>query len=150
MTCETLVAAIETAFEQAHEVLMSTQIMQGEREFAYSLIRLYKERGVWQSDTLETRGVRRPDNNQNNDGAEPSFAFDCSEHTLSTTARGWQLDITETNDALPIDRWRLEFSMLQGVIVPLSVSGQFETRILLIPFRGEFVTAFDNWRFGAP
>lgn len=150
MDCEGLITSIETAFEQAVEVVMSTQIMQGTREFAYSRIRLYKEGDNWQSETLEERGVRRPNSAQSDDGAEPSFAFDCTEHTLSTTAQGWRLEITEQNEDLPIDRWQLEFTRSQGVVVPLTVSGQFEARILLIPFRGTFVTSFDGWRVGAP
>jgi hypothetical protein len=150
MDCEGLITSIETAFEQAVEVIMSTQIMQGNREFAYSRIRLYKEGDAWQSETLEERGVRRPNTAQSDDGAEPSFAFDCTEHTLSTTAQGWRLEITEQNDDLPIDRWQLEFTRSQGVVVPLSVSGQFEARILLIPFRGTFVTSFAGWRLNAP
>lgn len=148
-TCEALVASIDTAFAEASEVMMSTQIMQGNLEYAYSKMRLYKDtQGEWQSEELEQRGLPRPPETRDEDeGAEPSFEFDCSEHELSSTGAGWSLQIVEQDKDLPIKGWAMKFSRTQGQVVPLEIQGQIDTRILLIPFKGTILTSFADWSF---
>jgi hypothetical protein len=121
--------------------------MQGKREFAYSKIRLFKDdASQWQSEMLEQRGMQRPDDSEDSeDGAEPTFEFDCEGHELSQTDHQWNLTLKEKNLDIPVKAWNLAFGKELGTIVPISISGEFEARILLIPFRGNFNTAFSDW-----
>jgi hypothetical protein len=146
-TCETLVANIEESFDKASQLIMTTNIMQGNREFAYSKLKLYKDRnGEWQSEMLEQRGMQRPEDSQGrDDGAEPSFAFNCQGHEIVQDNSGYTLTLQEQNPDIPVDAWVVTYGYTGDVLVPLSVSGNFETRILLIPFRGSFNTAFSDW-----
>lgn len=148
-SCEALVASIDTAFSEASEVIMSTQIMQGKFEYAYSKLRLYKDDlGEWQSEQLEQRGLPRPPETRDEDeGAEPSFTFDCTQHELSSTGAGWDLQIVEQNKDFPIKDWAMKFTREQGQVVPTEIQGQIDTRILLIPFKGTILTSFANWTF---
>lgn len=147
VTCEGLLETITTAFDTATEVMMTTQIMQGEREFAYSKLRLYKdEAGEWQSEELEQRGVRRPEDSEGTeDGAEPTFDFNCEGHTLKETERGWDLMIPETREEIPVKQWDVSLVRQEASIVPTKVAGRFEARVLFIPFRGSFITEFSDW-----
>jgi hypothetical protein len=147
VTCEGLLGTITGAFEVATEVQMTTQIMQGGREFAYSKLRLYKdEAGEWQSEELEHRGVRRPEDSEGReDGAEPTFDFNCEGHTLTKTDKGWDLVIPETREEVPVKRWDVSLIRQADAIVPSKVAGQFEAKVLFIPFRGSFTTEFSDW-----
>jgi hypothetical protein len=147
VTCEGLLGTITGAFEVATEVKMTTQIMQGGREFAYSKLRLYKdEAGEWQSEELEHRGVRRPEDSEGReDGAEPTFDFNCEGHTITETEKGWDLVIPETRKDVPVKQWDVSLIRQASSIVPSKVAGQFEARVLFIPFRGSFTTEFSDW-----
>ncbi|MGL4609091.1 MAG: hypothetical protein ACRCYY_05310 [Trueperaceae bacterium] len=147
VTCESLVDTITTAFDTASQVIMKTQILQGEREFAYSKLKLYKDRtGEWQSEVLEERGAQRPEDSEGTeDGAEPTFEFNCEGHTLVETENGWDLMILESNEEIPIEQWNVSLLKQNDVIVPSKVTGQFEARVLFIPFRGSFNTEFSDW-----
>jgi hypothetical protein len=147
VTCERLTETITTAFDRATEVVMSTQIMQGEREFAYSKLRLYKdEAGEWQSEELERRGVQRPEDSEGTeDGAEPTFDFNCEGHTLTETEQGWDLIIPETREDIPVKQWDVSLVRQADAVVPVKVAGQFEARVLFIPFKGSFTTEFSDW-----
>jgi hypothetical protein len=147
VTCERLIDTITTAFDTATEVMMTTQIMQGNREFAYSKLRLYKDEvGEWQSEELEHRGVRRPaDSEGTEDGAEPTFDFNCEGHTLTETEKGWDLVIPETREDVPVKQWDISLIRQASSIVPTKVAGQFEARVLFIPFTGSFTTEFSDW-----
>jgi hypothetical protein len=147
VTCEGLLETITIAFEEATEVKMTTQILQGEREFAYSKLRLYKdETGEWQSEELEHRGVRRPEDSEGTeDGAEPTFDFNCEGHTLTKTKQGWDLVIPETREDIPVKQWAVSLMRQASSVVPVKVAGQFEARVLFIPFRGSFMTEFSDW-----
>ncbi len=151
-TCETLVASIEQTFDKASQVIMTTNIMQGQREFAYSKLKLYKDRaGEWQSDILEQRGVQRPQNSQGTeDGAEPSFEFSCDEHEIIEETSGWTLSLQEQNPDIPVEAWVVTYGYENNALVPLSISGDFEAKILLIPFRGSFNTSFSDWTIPVP
>ena len=146
-TCESLVASLEQSFEIASQVIMTTNIMQGEREFAYSKLKLYKDRtGQWQSEMLEQRGMKRPEDSEGaDDGAEPSFSFDCDGHELIQQESSWTLTLQESNPDIPVDAWVVTYSYSGSVVVPISVSGAFEAKILFIPFRGSFNTSFSDW-----
>jgi hypothetical protein len=146
-TCESLVANLEQSFEIASQVIMTTNIMQGQREFAFSKVKLYKDRaGQWQSESLEQRGMQRPDDTKTeDDGVEPSFSFDCSGHELMQDDSGWTLTLQEKNPDIPVDAWVVTYGYAEQVVVPISVSGAFEAKILLIPFRGSFNTSFSEW-----
>lgn len=148
-TCQTLVDGIELAFEKANEVIMSTEIKQGDFEFAYTKIRLYKDDAdEWQSEQLEQRGLPRPPDNQNeDDGEEPAFAFNCEAHELVETSAGWQILITEQDKDSPIKDWQLSFEAKQDSFVPIEIAGTIETSVLFIPFNGRFSTSFADWRF---
>jgi hypothetical protein len=146
-TCETLVAAIEGSFDNASQLIMTTNIMQGNREFVYSKLKLYKDRnGEWQSEMLEQRGQQRPEDSEGrDDGAEPSFEFNCEGHELLQSDSGYTLTLQEQNPDIPVDAWVVTYGYVGMILVPLNVSGNFEARILLIPFRGSFNTAFSDW-----
>lgn len=143
LSCEALLAAIESAFGEAQEVIVATEVHQGRRELAYSRVRLYKQGELWQSEVLEQRGLRPPGGQQ--EQGEPQFTLGCSEHRLSATPQGWRLELASSDQA-PVERWELEFTRQQGRIVPLAIAGAFETRFLLLPIRGNFRTTF-SWRF---
>jgi hypothetical protein len=147
VTCERLLGTITTAFDTATAVMMTTQIMQGQREFAYSKLRLYKdEAGQWQSEELERRGARRPEDSEGTeDGAEPSFDFNCEGHTIAETEKGWDLIIPETREDVPVKQWDVSLERKADTIVPTKVAGQFEARVLFIPFTGSFTTEFSDW-----
>jgi hypothetical protein len=147
VTCEGLLGTITDAFDEATEVQMTTQILQGGREFAYSKLRLYKdEAGEWQSEELEHRGVRRPEDSEGTeDGAEPTFDFNCEGHTLTETEQGWDLVIPETREDVPVKQWDISLIRQADAIVPSKVAGQFEAKVLFIPFRGSFITEFSDW-----
>lgn len=147
VSCERLLETITGAFDVASEVQMTTQIMQGGREFAYSKLRLYKdEAGEWQSEELEHRGVRRPEDSEGTeDGAEPTFDFNCEGHTLTETETGWDLVIPETREDVPVKQWDVSLMRHASSIVPSKVAGQFEAKVLFIPFRGSFTTEFSDW-----
>lgn len=148
-SCEALVASIDSAFAEASEVIMSTQIMQGQLEYAFSKIRLYRdEAGEWQGEELEHRGLPRPPETRDEDeGAEPNFKFNCAVHNLVSVGSGWQLAIEEQDKEFPIKAWALSFTREQGQVVPTEINGQIETKILLIPFRGMVLTSFSDWVF---
>jgi hypothetical protein len=149
VTCERLIETITEAFDTATEVKMTTQIMQGSREFAYSKLRLYKdEAGDWQSETLEQRGIQRPaDSEGREDGAEPSFDLNCEGHTLvETEDGGWQLTLPQQGEDSPVKQWDVSLIRQADTIVPTKVAGNFEARVLFIPFRGSFITEFAEWQ----
>jgi hypothetical protein len=148
VTCERLIETITTAFDTATEVKMTTQIMQGSREFAYSKLRLYKDKaGEWQSETLEQRGIQRPaDSEGREDGAEPSFDLNCEGHTLVETDQGWQLTLPQQGEDSPVKQWDVSLIRQADTIVPTKVAGTFEARVLFIPFRGSFITEFAQWQ----
>ncbi len=147
--CNVLVDSISDAFEKATEVYMSTQIMQGGNEFAYTKMRLFKDdTGEWQSERIEQRGFPRPDDtNNNDDGEEPSFEFSCAEHDLIERSGQWQLNIKEPDEELPIKTWQLSFKKENNQIVPIEIAGDIEARVLFIPFKGRFSTFFSDWQF---
>jgi hypothetical protein len=147
ITCERLLETITLSFEVASEVKMTTQIMQGSREFAYSKLRLYKDRaGEWQSETLEQRGVQRPDDSEGqDDGAAPTFDLNCEGHTLTENADSWHLTLPQQGEDSPVKQWDV-FLVRQGeTIVPSKVAGTFEARVLFIPFTGSFTSEFFEW-----
>jgi hypothetical protein len=145
-TCETLVASVEGTFDKASQVIMTTNIMQGNREFAYSKIKLYKDRaGEWQSEMLEQRGMQRPEDSQGREDGEPTFEFSCEGHDMIQDDSGYTLTLQEQNPDIPVDAWVVTYGYVNDTVVPLSVSGNFEARILLIPFRGSFNTVFSDW-----
>jgi hypothetical protein len=146
-TCESLLGSLETTFDKATQVIMTTQIMQGKREFAYSKVRLYKdEAGEWQSEELEQRGMRRPEDSEGReDGAEPTFDFICEGHTLTQTESGWDLVLSPDDPESPVKTWYVSFTKHAAEIVPSSVTGNFEARVLFIPFTGSFNTRFSDW-----
>jgi hypothetical protein len=146
VTCEALVDTITTAFDVATEVTMTTQIMQGSREFAYSKIYLYKDRaGEWQSEMLEQRGVQRPgDSEGQDDGAQPTFDLNCEGHSLTETETGWNLTLPQQGDT-PVKQWDISLERQGKTIVPARVAGTFEAKVLFIPFRGSFATEFAAW-----
>lgn len=130
---------------------MTTNIMQGQRELAYSKLQLYKdEASQWQSELLEQRGLQRPqDSEGRQDGAEPSFDFSCEGHELTAQDAGWTLKLQSTPE-IPVEAWIVNFGFEGETLVPFSISGAFETKILLIPFKGSFNTTFSNWSLAAP
>jgi hypothetical protein len=144
--CEQLIETITTTFDVASEVKMTTQIMQGEREFAYSKLRLYKDRaGEWQSEILEQRGAQRPEDSEGQeDGAEPTFDLNCEGHTLVETEEGWSLTLPQQGDS-PVKQWDILLEQQANIIVPTRVAGNFEARVLFIPFQGSFITEFAEW-----
>lgn len=147
MTCSELLSSIGAAFDAATEVVMTTDITQGEREFAYSRLRLFRaEDGTWASEVLEQRGQQRP---QERDGgsAEPQFDFSCAGNMLEASGRGWTLVLPEQESDLPVGRWTLHFGRSAGRVVPEAVTGDFTARILFLPFRGSFRVRFSDWRF---
>jgi hypothetical protein len=148
VTCERLLETITTAFDVATEVKMTTQIMQGSREFAYSKLRLYKdEAGEWQSETLEQRGVNRPpDSDGQEDGAQPTFDLDCEGHTLVETEVGWDLTLPQQGEDSPVKQWDISLIRRADTIVPTRVAGAFEARLLFIPFKGSFMSEFAEWQ----
>ncbi len=146
--CKVLVDSISHAFDKANEVIMSTQIMQGDNEFAYTKIRLFKDdAGEWQSENLEQRGFPRPNDNNNDDDEEPSFEFSCDQHDLIERSGQWQLKIEEPDEELPIKAWELSFKKENNQIVPIEIAGDIEARVLFIPFKGRFSTFFSDWQF---
>lgn len=147
--CEGLIASIDTAFDTAYEVTMSTQIKQGDLEYAYTRMKLFKDaQGQWQAEQLEQRGIPRPaETRREGEGAEPSFAFSCAAHQLVSSSSGWELELQEQDKDLPIKTWQLSFRREQGKIVPLEISGLIDTWFLFIPFKGNFSTSFSNWQF---
>lgn len=149
VTCERLLETISEAFDKATEVKMTTQIMQGSREFAYSKLRLYKdENGEWQSEMLERRGMQRPEDSEGQeDGAEPTFDLNCAGHTLVETQQGgWQLTLPQQGEDSPVKQWDVSLMRQANTIVPSKVAGTFEARVLFIPFRGSFTTEFAEWQ----
>jgi hypothetical protein len=151
VTCERLIDTITLSFDTATEVTMTTQIMQGSREFAYSKLRLYKDEvGEWQSETLEQRGVQRPqDSEGQEDGAEPTFDLNCDGHTLLETEQGWDLTLPQQGDDSPVKQWDISLVRQADTIVPSKVAGAFEARVLFIPFKGSFITEFFEWQIPA-
>jgi hypothetical protein len=147
VTCERLLETIRGAFEVATEVKMTTQIVQGKREFAYSKLRLYKdETGTWQSETLEQRGMNRPAEGEGQeDGAQPTFDLNCEGHTLTETREGWDLTLPQQGDS-PVKQWDIALIRQADTIVPSKIAGTFEAKILFIPFRGSFTTEFSDWQ----
>ena len=147
-SCESLLGSIEASFNTAREVIMSTEIKQGNIEYAYTKIRLFKDKAEeWQSEQLEQRGIPRPsDAQQEDDGEEPSFDFNCELHELTETETGWLLNIEEADKDLPIKDWQLSFETVKNIIVPTEIAGTIETSILFIPFRGRFSTQFSEWQ----
>lgn len=147
ITCERLVETITEAFDKAVQVQMTTQIMQGSREFAYSKLKLSKDRaGEWQSEILEQRGMQRPDDSEGQeDGAEPTFDLNCEGHTLTETDGGWQLVLPQQGEDSPVKQWDVSLVLQGETIVPSKVAGSFEARVLFIPFRGSFSTEFAEW-----
>jgi hypothetical protein len=147
LSCERLIETITEAFDKATEVKMTTQIMQGSREFAYSKLKLYKDRaGEWQSETLEQRGMQRPEDSEGQeDGAEPTFDLNCEGHTLTETDGGWQLTLPQQGEDSPVKQWDVSLVLQGETIVPSKVAGSFEARVLFIPFRGSFTTEFFEW-----
>jgi hypothetical protein len=146
ITCERLVETITEAFDKATRVKMTTQIMQGSREFAYSKLKLYKDRaGEWQSETLEQRGMQPPEDSDQEDGAEPTFDLNCEGHTLTETDGGWQLTLPQQGEDSPVTQWDVSLVLEGETIVPSKVAGSFEARVLFIPFRGSFTSEFFEW-----
>jgi len=144
-TCEALIGSIEGAFDRADEVVMTTEITQGQRDFAYSRVRLYKDaEGEWQSEVLEERGQRRP-GESNDESSEPDFTFTCAGHMLEATPDGWTLTLPEQDSDIPVKAWQLEFTNRANTLVPVKISGDFEAKILFVPFSGTFSTSFSNW-----
>ena len=144
-SCETLINGIDLAFDRAEEVIMTTEITQGNRSFAYSQVRLFKDAvGEWQSEMLEERGQRRPDDAGGDDN-EPDFAFSCEGHELEATANGWTLALPEQDSEIPVKAWQLDFVNRANAIVPAEISGDFEAKILFVPFSGTFSTRFSDW-----
>ena len=123
---------------------MTTEIMQGEREFAYSEILLYKDdAGEWQSEIVEQRGRQQP--NEEDDSEEPDFAFSCEGGAVSEADDGWLLELPEQDSEIPVNAWALTFTERLGNTVPVEIAGDFEARILLVPFKGTFSTRFSDW-----
>lgn len=150
MTCSELLSSIDAAFGAATEVVMTTDITQGEREFAYSRLRLFRaEDGTWASEVLEQRGQQRPPERENG-SAEPQFDFSCAGNMLEASGRGWTLVLPEQESDLPVGRWTLFFTRSAGQLIPEAVSGDFTARILFLPFRGSFRLRFTDWRFPVP
>ncbi len=148
VTCERLIETITLSFEVATEVQMTTQIMQGSREVAYSKLRLYKdEAGDWQSETLEQRGLQRPEASEGQgDGAQPTFDLNCDGHTLVETEKGWDLTLLQQGDDSPVTQWDISLMRQADTIVPAKVAGTFEAKVLFIPFKGSFSTEFADWQ----
>ena len=144
-TCQELVDSVEEAFDIASEVTMTTEIMQGEREFAYSEVLLFKDDvGKWQSEIVEQRGRQQPDNEEE-DGEEPDFAFSCEGGAVSEVNGGWLLELPEQESEIPVNAWALTFTERLGNTVPVEIAGDFEAKILLVPFKGTFSTRFSDW-----
>ena len=143
-TCQELVDSVEAAFDIASEVTMTTEIMQGEREFAYSEVLLFKDdAGEWQSEIVEQRGRQQPDDE--GDGEEPDFAFSCEGGAVSEVDEGWLLELPEQDSEIPVNAWALTFTERLGNTVPVEIAGDFEAKILLVPFKGTFSTRFTDW-----
>lgn len=143
-TCQELVDSVEAAFDIASEVTMTTEIMQGEREFAYSEVLLFKDdAGEWQSEIVEQRGRQQPDDED--DGEEPDFAFSCEGGAVSEAEDGWLLELPKQDSEIPVNAWALTFTDRLGNTVPVEIAGDFEARILLVPFKGTFSTRFTDW-----
>ena len=144
-TCQELVDSVEAAFDIASEVTMTTEIKRGEREFAYSEILLFKDdTGEWQSEVKEQRGQQPPENEEDGD-EEPDFAFSCEGGAVSEAEDGWLLELPEQDSEIPVNAWALTFTERLGNTVPVEIAGDFEARILLVPFKGTFSTRFSDW-----
>jgi len=151
-TCETLLDALPTVFEEATAYGIGVGIMQGDNELAYELQRAELQAdGTWTTTTLERRGLPRPPGtgNESPDGGFSDLGLICdAEHTLEVLPSGSaRLDLAAPDPDGAVKSWSLEFQNLGNRWVPREMIGVFETRILFVPVSGSFNTTFSNWSF---
>ena len=154
-TCETLLDDLRTTFDAAVAYRVGVAIEQGEREIAYELAQQTRgPDGTWTSETIERRGLRRPDDAGSQDGEATlgDVPLSCEGHDVTRRDDG-QVVLTlpgQEDEEGAITGWSVRFEPTPERWLPREMIAGFETRIVFIPVRGRFVTTLDDWRFGTP
>lgn len=154
-TCEALLSELRTTFEDAVAYRVGVAIEQGNREIAYELSQQTREPdGSWTSETIERRGLRRPDDagEQDGDATFGDLPLSCDGHELSERDDGHVILALpgEESDEGAITGWNVRFEPTADRWLPRELIAGFEARIVFVPVRGRFVTTLDGWEFGSP
>ena len=151
-TCETLVSSLDSVFSEAQSYEVATAIIQGEeREVAWERVRAQRGAdGNWTAETLERRGLPRPDNAG---GDSPGQGFDqlgltCDTHDLSTIGtRRATLELPAENPDEGLRAWTMEFQRDGDRWIPNVITGRFQTRVAFVPITGRIEATFSSWTF---
>ncbi len=151
-TCETLVEELRAAFDEASAYQVGVSVQQGSREIAYELAQQTRATdGSWTSETIERRGLRRPDGagEQDGDATFGDVPISCEGHEV-TASEGGQVVLSlpgQEGEEGAITGWSLRFEPSGERWLPRELIAEFEARIVFVPVRGRFVTTLDAWRF---
>ena len=147
-TCDTLVTDLETAFDEAESLLSEVEVVANGREVGYQKARLVRdEAGELQSEVLEERGQRPPEDE--GDGNDDDFSFNCEGNELELLGSdgAYRLTLQEQDEEIPVEEYRLEFIPQGERYLPRSIIANFSTTFVLIPVRGTFTTHLSEWTF---
>ena len=146
-TCETLVSDLETAFDEANSLLSEVEVVANGREMGYQKARLFRdEAGELQSEILEERGQRPP---EDEGGDDEDFRFSCEggEIELLGSDGAYRLTLQEASEEIPVEAYELEFVPRGERYLPRSIVANFNTTFVLIPVSGTFTTNLSEWTF---
>ena len=147
-TCETLVDDLETAFDEAESLVSEVEVVANGREMGYQKARLYRdEAGELQSEVIEERGQRPPEEEE--DGDDGDFRFSCQGNELELLGSdgAYRLTLQEANEEIPVEAYELEFVPQGERYLPRSIVANFNTTFVLIPVSGTFTTTLSEWTF---
>lgn len=148
-TCETLVDDLEIAFDKAESLVSEVEVVANGREVGYQKARLVRdEAGELQSEIIEERGQRPPEDEGGGDG-EGDFSFSCEGNALELLGSdgSYRLTLQEDDEEIPVEEYRLEFFPQGERYLPRSIIANFNTTFVLIPVRGTFTTNLSEWTF---
>ena len=147
-TCETLVSDLETAFDEADSLVSEVEVVANGREMGYQKARLVRDdAGELQSEVLEERGQRPPEDEGEGNDEEFSFSCEGNELELLGSDGAYRLTLQEDDEDIPVEEYRLEFFPQGERYLPRSIIANFNTTFVLIPVRGTFTTNLSEWTF---
>ena len=147
-TCEALVDDLETAFDEAESLVSEVEVVANGREMGYQKARLYRDdAGELQSEVLEERGQRPPEDEGGDGGDDFRFSCEGNELELLGSDGSYRLTLQEDDEEIPVEEYRLEFIPREGRYLPRTIVANFNTTFVLIPVRGTFTTNLSEWTF---
>jgi hypothetical protein len=155
-TCEQLVADGTRAFTEASAYTLAVTLYQGSLEVAYERSRFTRTPGGdFSAETLERRGLRRPDGAGGGGGGAvggnwaEAFDLSCEGHQIESQTDGSvRLKLQANDPDAFIPTWTLHFRPWEASWQPLSFGANFTVRVLFIPVQAAFLTEFSDWQFG--